>query len=83
MIAPASVTTSNAGSAEFTLEYGQQYAFWVDFELSAKVVVAGTESSAVFNFPASALASDLSDSTISPASQVSPFGTATDCRNPN
>ena len=83
LIAPASVTTSNAGSAEFTLEYGQQYAFWVDFELSAKVVVAGTESSAVFNFPASALASDLSDSTISPASQVSPFGTATDCRNPN
>lgn len=83
LIAPAFVTTNSAGSVEFTLEYGQQNAFWVDFDLSAKVVVAGTESSAIFKFPASAAASDLSDANVPPASRVSPFGTATSCRDPN
>ena len=83
LIAPASVTTSSAGSAEFTLEYGQQYAFWVDFDLSAKVVVAGTESSTAFSFPASALIDDLKDPDVTPAGRFSPFGIATECRNPN
>lgn len=83
LIAPAFVTTNSTGSAEFTLEYGQQYAFWVLFELSAKVVVAGTESSTAFNFLASALVSDLMDTTVTPAGAISPFGSATDCRNPN
>jgi hypothetical protein len=83
LIAPAFVTTSSTGSAEFTLEYGQQYAFWVLFELSAKVVVAGTESSTGFNFLASALADDLGDKAVTPAAHVSPFGTATVCSNPN
>ena len=83
LIAPAFVTTNSTGSAEFTLEYGQQYAFWVLFELSAKVVVAGTESSTAFNFLASAPADDLKDPTVTPAGRFSPFGTATDCRNPN
>lgn len=83
LIAPASVTTSSAGSAEFTLEYGQQYAFWVDFDLSAKVVVAGTESSTAFSFPASALIDDLKNPDVTPAGRFSPFGIATECRNPN
>lgn len=82
LIAPAFVTTNSAGSAEFTMEYGQQYAFWVDFDLSAKVVVAGTESSTTFFFPASALADDLTDQAVTPAASISPFGVASDCRNP-
>lgn len=83
LIAPAFVTTNSAGSVEFTMEYGQQNAFWIDFDLSAKVVVAGTESSAFFTFPASALASDLLDGGVPPASVVSPFGKATSCRDPS
>jgi len=83
LIAPAFVTTNSTGSAEFTLEYGQQYAYWVLFDLSAKVVVAGTESSTGFNFLASALADDLGDKAVTPAAHVSPFGTATVCSNPN
>lgn len=83
VIAPASVTTDTAGSVEFTLTYGQQYAFWVTFELAAKAIVAGTESSSFFAFLASAPASDLTDKTIPPASVVSPFGTASSCSNPN
>ena len=83
LIAPAFVTTNSAGSAEFTMEYGQQYAFWVDFDLSAKVVVAGTESSTTFFFPASALADDLTDQAVTPAAYISPFGVASDCRNPS
>ncbi|GKS98885.1 Ig-like domain-containing protein [Acidovorax sp. SUPP3434] len=83
VIAPASVTTDAAGSAEFTLTYGQQYAFWVNFELAAKAIVSGTESSSFFAFLASAAASDLTDKTVPPASRLSPFGTATSCSNPN
>lgn len=83
VIAPASVTTDAAGSAEFTLTYGQQYAFWVNFELAAKAIVSGTESSSFFAFLASAAASDLTDKTITPASRVSPFGTASTCSTPN
>lgn len=83
LIAPAFVTTNSAGSAEFTLEYGQQYAFWVDFDLSAKVVVEGTESSTMFSFPAAALASDLTDKDVTPAGRRSPFGVATECKEPN
>ena len=81
IIAPPFITTNAAGAAEFTLEYGQQYAFWVDFDLSAKVVVAGTESSTGFLFPASALASDLTTSTVSPAAAVNPFGSSASCGN--
>lgn len=83
LIAPAFVTTNNTGSAEFTMEYGQQYAFWVDFDLSAKVVVAGTENSTVFFFPASALADDLTDKTVTPAAYISPFGVMANCSSPN
>lgn len=79
LIAPPFVTTDRFGGAEFTLEYGQQYAPWVLFDLSAKVVVAGTESSNAFKFRASALASDLTNKQVTPAGHVSPFGTATVC----
>lgn len=83
LIAPPFVITNSAGWAEFTLEYGQQYAYWVDFDLAAKVVVSGTESGTGFLYPAVALASDLTSDTVTPASYISPFGTATDCRDPN
>ena len=81
VIAPPFVTTNSAGAAEFTLEYGQQYAFWVNFDLSAKVVVAGTESSTGFLFPASAAASDLTDETVPPAAANNPFGSSASCEN--
>ncbi|SFD32909.1 beta strand repeat-containing protein [Paracidovorax konjaci] len=82
-IAPASVTTDAVGSASFTLTYGQQYANWILFELAAKAVVAGTESSSFFNFSASASADDMTSATVPPASRVSPFGTALNCADPS
>ena len=83
VISPRTVTSNSAGAAEFTVEYGQQYAFWVNLDLSAKVVVAGTESSTGFMFPASALADDLISRTVQPASVVSPFGSSPGCNNAN
>ncbi|CAM3409975.1 Ig-like protein group 1 [Paracidovorax anthurii] len=83
VLSPASVTTDATGRAEFTLEYGQQYANWILFELAAKATVSGTESSSFFDFPASAVASDMTDANVAPASRVSPFGTALNCTNPN
>ncbi len=82
-IAPASVTTDSTGGATFTLTYGQQYANWILFELAAKAIVAGTESSSFFNFGASAAAEDMTNAQVPPASQTSPFGTSTNCTDPN
>lgn len=81
VIAPSFLTTNSAGAAEFTLEYGQQYAFWVDFDLSAKVMVAGTESSTGFLFTASAPAADLTNENSPPSAANNPFGSGASCSN--
>lgn len=82
-ISPATVTTDATGSAEFTLTYGQQYANWIYFDLTAQATVAGTESSALFGFAASAPASDMTSADVPPASSVSPFGSVLSCTDRN
>lgn len=75
----ATVTTDDTGFASFTLEYGEQYAPWVDFELTARASVAGTESSSKVSYFASGVASDFTSRTVPPAGQTSPFGRVLDC----
>ena len=89
VVTPSVITDAN-GQATFTLNYGEQYALWVTFEITARASVAGTESSAVFNFPAAIAASDASDEQATPAGRVSPFGYGASsngidlrCSNPN
>lgn len=83
LISPAVITTNAAGNAEFQVTYGQQYAYWIDFDLTAKATVAGTESGAYFLFKASALSTDMTNKTIPPAAAVNPLGLATTCANKN
>ena len=79
LVSPSTVVTNAAGNAEFQIVYGQQYAYWIDFDLTAKATVAGTESGAFFLFKASALASDMTNKDVPPAAAINPLGRATIC----
>ena len=81
-IAPANVITDSTGFATFNLYYGEQYALWTEFEITAGATVSGTESRTVtLPFWAPAMLSDLR-SEATPAGVVSPFGTAASCISP-
>lgn len=75
VISPATVVTDAAGSAEFTITYGQQFAQWFQIDLTAKAIVAGTESSGVYSLLAPLAAEDATSETVAPAGYISPFGT--------
>lgn len=82
VIAPASVTTDNTGFAQFKLQYGENYALWVDTTITARAVVGGTESVSTRKYFLLMSSSDAtSEST--PANARSPFGTASVCTNKN
>ena len=83
VVAPGTVTTDANGRATFALNYGEQYARWVEIELTARALVAGTESSAVYKDVTWVLASDVTNETVAPAGAVSPFGTILSCTDPN
>ena len=83
LVSPANLTTDAAGNVEFNVTYGQQFAYWIDFDLSAKATVAGTESGAFFLFPAAAPSSDATNKDVPPAAFNNPFGTASSCSDRN
>lgn len=83
LVSPANLTTDAAGNVEFNVTYGQQFAYWIDFDLSAKAAVAGTESGAFFLFPAAAPSSDATNKDVPPAAFNNPFGTASSCSDRN
>lgn len=84
VVSPSTVITDSTGGAKFDLFYGEQYAYWIDFEITAGAAVAGTESRTTFNyFPAAGMASDYTDKGVSPAGAKSPFGVVLDCASPN
>ena len=81
-ISPSTVTTDSTGFATFNLYYGEQYALWTEFEITAGATVAGTESRTMtLPFWAPAMLSDLT-SEATPAGYISPFGTAASCTSP-
>nr|WP_286197623.1 Ig-like domain-containing protein [Variovorax boronicumulans] len=83
VVAPGSVTTDANGRATFALNYGEQYGRWVALELTARALVAGTESNAVYRDETWVLNSDVTNETVAPAGARSPFGTILSCTDPN
>lgn len=82
--APATLTTGDDGSADFSLLYPQSNCSWADFKLTATVEVAGSESKGMAEFTLSCSASDLNDLDIAPPGGVeSKYGSSADCSNPN
>lgn len=79
----SAVTTDDTGFASFALEYGEQFSPWVQFEISARAIVAGTESVSKMLFTASSLVDDINKEDVTPAGRISPFGATLDCSVPN
>lgn len=80
---PSTASLNADGIAQFNITYPRSYSQWVRVRLRAIASVQGTEttSDAVFVLPV--LADDVDDSGTIPPGQISPFGTASNCTNPD
>ncbi len=77
------VQTDENGIARVCVVYVQSDNLWVEARITSLLAVSGTEYSESQNFVLEALASDLTDTTSSPAGYISPFGEAASCADPN
>lgn len=78
-LSAGTVTTDASGLAFFDLRFGKPYAGWINVRITARAMVAGTESSRSITLILPALVTDLGDETIPPAGVTSPFGKAAVC----
>jgi hypothetical protein len=83
VVTPASVTTDSGGFATFFLQYGKNFAWWVDTTLTARTSVAGTESVQTQKYLLDLSTVDANSLETQPPNYTSPFGTASSCANPN
>ncbi|WP_254798715.1 Ig-like domain-containing protein [Janthinobacterium lividum] len=75
--------TDSSGTALVTLTYPRDRAHWLDVELTIRGNSSGTEATYVGYTLLPGLATDFNRVDISPPGVISPYGQATDCRNPN
>lgn len=75
----ASITTDTDGFGDFDVLYAQQYANWIFNVLTASTKVGGSEDVETAHFVLPALSSDLTNQTVSPPGQPSPFGVLPNC----
>jgi hypothetical protein len=75
--------TLPAGSATFQVVYPKDHAFWVTVKLTATATVSGTQSSTSTQFLLEGAAADYNQATVAPPGQISPYGVANTCSNPN
>jgi len=68
------ITTNENGFADFNILYPKNYSTWVDVEIVARTIVAGTEAEARSKFGLAAMAADFASKDSSPPSIYSPFG---------
>jgi len=88
-VAAASIVSSDGktdanGFAYLQLDYPRFYGGWVEVRLRVTITaIAGTEGSDERVFWLPVLAADLTEKTVSPPGQPSPFGFAAECSDPN
>ncbi len=70
----AVVTTNSDGIAEFNILYPEEYAYWLDVVVEARVAVDGTEDMTRASLGLPGLSEDYNDEKISPPGFTSPFG---------
>ena len=75
--------TDSSGTAIVTLTYPRDRANWLDVELTIRGNSSGTEATYVGYTLLPGLATDFNRVDVSPPGVLSPYGQATDCRNPN
>lgn len=81
-LSTGTLVTDATGFADFDIVYFQEYAQWIDVELTARAVVVGSESTEQVFFRLPIAANDIIGLP-GPAGNPSPFGTANACANPN
>lgn len=83
VISPSTLTTDAFGYGTFKVRYGKNYAWWITTQITARALVAGTESSKTVTYDLEMITADAANMGSTPANVTSPFGIATDCANPN
>jgi hypothetical protein len=76
---PKIVSTDATGFAFFEVAYPKQFAMWVEVELVARTVVAGSEDTSRARFSLPGAAPDYTNCSVVPPGQPSPYGIATTC----
>jgi hypothetical protein len=74
-----SIVTDLNGFGNFDVLYAQQYANWINTDLTARTKVGGSEDIEVANFVLPGIASDFNKEDQSPPGQPSPFGVLPKC----
>lgn len=77
--ATTNVNTDALGFATTTVAYGQDFATWANVSLTAKITVAGSETTSSLTFTLQGLAADYTDLTAAPPGVISPFGARRNC----
>jgi hypothetical protein len=77
------VTTDSLGFASFYLTYLENFASWVQVQVTGTTTVNGATSSASSVFDLPYPASAVSSITVTPPFRVSPYGSASGCDNTN
>jgi hypothetical protein len=83
VVTPSSVTTDSGGFATFFLQYGKNFATWLNTTITARATAGGTESIQTQTWTTEALATDISNAAVTPPFWLSPFGQASSCSDPN
>jgi len=80
---PETVELDEDGTGQFDVTYPQNFAVWLVMRLRATASVEGTESVEDVFFVLPILADDVDDPNEDPPGRISPFGTASECTNPD
>lgn len=82
-VAPGSVTTDTSGTALVKVIYPKDHASYVQVRLTATTTVQGTEASTSSTFWLPVAAKDVNSNAVAPPGLTSPYGTASNCTDPN
>jgi len=75
--------TDASGIAQAVITYPKDHATWAEYLLEARTGVTSNDPPTVATFFLVGLASDYTDKTVAPPGQLSPYGIAGVCTNPN
>jgi hypothetical protein len=79
----ATAVTDSSGIAIAVITYPKDHAFWAEYVLEARTAVTSNDPPTLATFFLVGAANDYSDKTTAPPGQISPYGSAAVCSNPN
>ena len=77
----SNINTDALGFATTTVAYTQNFATWATVTLTAKITVAGSETTSSVSFTLPGLAADYINITAEPPGRISPFGQRRNCKS--